>query len=372
MASELERKADHQKKGLRAELGKDILFAEAARKWLGQLSREYRSKRVAQAYLEQRIIPLLGDKPCRSISREDVRAMLLANEEWREGIDLRGKPIKLKPAAAATREKLRAYVHAIFEYLAEDLEVVTGRNPAGGKRMRVKTPKRLPRFIPVSELVPLLKHIPDHYRLLFVFGVVTGVRKGELIPLTWSDVRLEERYAIISKSQGFDSTKGNRERLVPIPLWLIPLLADEKAKKWSQLVFPSAKGKMHRFDVKLIRVMRTAAKEAGLVTGYTHICRRQGCGWREELADPVPAPCPKCSYMSWVEPIPKRYQFRDLRSTFGTLAASQSGDIRFVQQALGHASVKTTEDHYARALTADLVRRADKLSFGLEGTVRDL
>lgn len=373
-AAELERRARRQRKGLEVELGPDMLFADAAEKWLGQLSKDYRSKETAETYVRLRIVPFLGKKPCRSITRDDVWSMLLKNEEKREAKDRQGRAIVLAPASIATRQKLRGYVHTIFEYLTEDLEVFAGRNPAGGKRMRskLKAPKRLPRFIPPSELVPLLRAIPEQYRLLFVFAVVTGVRKGELIPLLWSDVRFEERHASISKSRGWDTTKGNRERVVPIPKWLLPVMEDHRTHARSRFVFPNAKGKQHRFDVKLTRKLRTAAKAAGLVTGYQHSCRRKGCGWSEELPDGTPIACPKCRFTSWVEGLPIRYKFKDLRSTFGTLAASQSKDIRFVQQVLGHASVTTTEGHYARALVEDLHQRADGLSLGVESVVSEL
>jgi integrase len=374
IAGELERKAFRARKGLELEVGGDTLFEQRALEWLAHLPKEYRTKDTAETYLRQRILPHLGEKPCRAITRSDVREMLKANETAKTGRDSTGRPIVLRPASAATREKLRAYVHTIFEWLIDDLEVVVARNPAAGKRMRVQVPRTLPRYVPVPELRALVQAIPDHYRLLFVFAVVSGVRKGELLPLTWEDVRLGQRQVLITKSRGWATTKGRRERVVIIPVWLLPAFVAERERGFSQLVFPNAEGKRHRFDVKLSRVMRTAAKAAGLITGYAHVCRRKGCGEREELPTGEQTRCPKCTYRRWVEPIPRMYRFKDLRSTFGTLAAAESGDLRYVQQVLGHQSLSTTESHYVHALDDGLRAKTDALrAFDpLAGAVRNL
>jgi integrase len=362
------------KKGLEVEMGADKPFEVRALQWLAERPKDYRSRDTAETYLRQRILPHLGKKPCRAIRRADVLAMLLANEQDRPGQDSKGRPIVLKAVSPATREKLRGYVHAIFEWLIEDLEEVDGANPAGGKRLRVKPPKRLPRYIPVPELVALLREIPWHYRLLFVFAIVSAARKGELLPLEWSDVNLLERQVHIHRSRTWTTTKGKRERYLTIPDWLLPMFEAEKARGFSTLVFPNANGKRHRMDVKLTRVMRAAAGRAGLVTGYVHKCRRKGCGLQETLPEGTPRPCPQCGFMSWVVPVPKRYQFKDLRSTFATLATAESGDLRFVQQVLGHESYRTTETSYVHALSAGLRAKMDALrAFSpLAGTVTEL
>lgn len=371
-----ERKAYRLKKGLELEVGKDKPFAEWAWEWFGQLPKSYRSKDTAETYLRQRILPFLGKRPARAITREDVISMLNANEKDRKGRDSIGREIVLKAAEPGTLLKLRAYVHSIFEWLIEDKEIVSTRNPAGGKRMRerVKVPKRLPRYITVPELVALLLALPEDRRLMTVFAVVSGVRKGELIPLLWEDVRLSERKIHINKSRGWNTTKTMGERFVAIPEWLLPVFESHRSASTSLLLFPNKKGKRQRFDAKFSRMLRTAAKAAGLVTGYRHTCRRKGCGFKEERTTPIQEPCPRCSFRLWVEPIPKRYQFKDLRSTFGTLATAESGDLRYVQQVLGHGSFRTTETHYVHALTTGIVAKTDALqSFRpLAGTVSEL
>ena len=45
-----------------------------------------------------------------------------------------------------------------------------------------------------------------------------------------------------------------------------------------------------------------------------------------------------------------KLRFHDLRRTFGTLLLAQQGDLRLVQEALGHADIKTTARSYAHLL----------------------
>src|ERR1041385_6643750 len=93
-----EKKAYRPKKGLELEVGKDRPFADWAWEWFEQLPKSYRSKPTAETYLRQRILPFLGKKPARAITREDVIAMLNANEKDRKGKDSIGREIILKAA----------------------------------------------------------------------------------------------------------------------------------------------------------------------------------------------------------------------------------------------------------------------------------
>lgn len=53
----------------------------------------------------------------------------------------------------------------------------------------------------------------------------------------------------------------------------------------SELVFPKANGTMMRRDVNLEHTLRSALGRAGVVEGYRHVCRREGCGHVEAAAN---------------------------------------------------------------------------------------
>ena len=78
-----------------------------------------------------------------------------------------------------------------------------------------------------------------------------GLRRGELIPLTWADVDLEEKAITINKSvdtvsntytvkQGAKTEAGSR--VVDIPDCIIPALRQAKASADGLLVLPGADG----------------------------------------------------------------------------------------------------------------------------------
>src|SRR5262245_3405817 len=67
--------------------------------------------------------------------------------------------------------------------------------------------------------------------------------------------------------------------------------------------------------------------------------------------------CPRCSMRLWLKPVPKKVRFHDLRATFATLLHERTGDIRLVQQLLGHSSPTITASTYA-AIRDDYAREA--------------
>ncbi len=47
------------------------------------------------------------------------------------------------------------------------------------------------------------------------------------------------------------------------------------------------------------KVLRPALRRADIVEGYTHVCRRKGCGHREEHADAAIRCCPEHAIKLW-------------------------------------------------------------------------
>jgi integrase len=68
----------------------------------------------------------------------------------------------------------------------------------------------------------------------YTVAVMTGMRSGELYALTWEKVNLEKRQILVncswSSKGGFKSTKSGDDRIVEIPMPLIPVLQDLKLK----------------------------------------------------------------------------------------------------------------------------------------------
>ena len=132
----------------------------------------------------------------------------------------------------------------------------------------------------------------------------------------------------------------------------------------SEMLFPKDDGEMQARHTNLVSILRSTLTRAGLTEGFTHSCRRKGCGFREKKMSATESNCPKCSFHLWVSPIPLPLRFHDLRSTFGTHAYEATGDVRFVQAVLGHSDPKLTEERYSSLRHVRLLEQAQKLSFG--------
>jgi hypothetical protein len=131
-------------------------------------------------------------------------------------------------------------------------------------------------------------------------------------------------------------------------------------------LFPGPGGKRLSRHTDLPTILRRALVAAGVVDHWELVCRRKGCGHSEESPTPRSLPCPKCGFALWPVAVPPEYQFKDLRSTWATLAGEATGDIRFVQAGLGHSDPRVTERHYAAIRASHLLEQANKLWLGLE------
>ena len=351
LAAELERGAERVRLGLDAKVKEDMPYREAVALYLESLPPEYRSKQQLESRFRLRILPHLGELLCRAMTPADVKRMLAANSA----------------VSPQTREHLRVAVQGCFTFLIRELKLVTGDNPAA-ELGKVAIPRRRPKFLQQEDVPRLLAAVPDGYRPLFTVAVGTGLRKGELLALRWEDVDLSRRCLHIARSNDNDTTKGGRTRVIPLPAWLAPLVQELALEARSIFVFPDSRGGQQKKWVALHRIMKTALAHAGLVEGFNHRCvtrgARKGCGHVERRAGSARVGCPKCGAQLWPTAVPLALSFKDLRSTFGTWAYAQTGNIRFVQEVLGHQDVRVTEQRYSHVLETNLLTLADQVNFG--------
>ncbi len=166
------------------------------------------------------------------------------------------KADRMKIASHTTVSIELRVIKAFFNRLLEWKQILD--NPAKG----VHIPKRehiTPAFLRKEDFVMLLNDLKakkSAYHDVLLFAGLTGVRKGELINLTWQDIDLNKRTVIIQNQPGF-TTKTGLTRVVPMhPLVYDMLKIRERTAKW---VFPGDRGYQynanemsHRFKV-LIR-----------------------------------------------------------------------------------------------------------------------
>ena len=113
-------------------------------------------------------------------------------------------------------------------------------------------------------------------------------------------------------------------------------------------------------------IVRKAVRDAGLIEGYDHKCRRKGCGFRERRADGAEGRCPRCRYRLMPIPVGQRITFHDLRSTAATHVADRTRDgIGNAQLLLGHHSPAVTAQHYLGFTRSRYQEIREALRFGL-------
>ena len=192
----------------------------------------------------------------------------------------------------------------------------------------------------------ITKEVPEQYRVLYNLAVYTGLRKGELLALEWSDIDFENNTVKVSKAcsvvAGEQITKCPKtktsNRTVSIPSFLTRRL---KALKISRMAYRLSLGDYWQGGDWLF--IQDNGKQMSYSTPYqtmVKILKRYNDSHKDQL--PM---------------IP----FHGLRHTSATLLIAAKQDVRSVSSRLGHAQTSTTMNIYAHALQEADQRAANAL-----------
>lgn len=181
------------------------------------------------------------------------------------------------------------------------------------------------------------REIPEQLRVLFNLAIFSGLRKGELLALEWSDIDFKADTISVTKAvsvvAGHQITKApktkNSRRVVSIPHFLTLRL---QALKASQLAYRLSVGDYWQGENWIFT--QNNGKQMNYSTPYAALqdaIKRYNEG--KKPTDQLPA-------------IP----FHGLRHTSATLLIASKQDVRTVSSRLGHAQASTTMNIYAHAL----------------------
>jgi len=265
-------------------------------------------------FIDTHIRPKLGEIKLNQLQTMDIQRLY---NELRENGRIR-KEIKDKQPGLSV-----SYIRGMHNMLKVCLssaveERLILRNPAEGcklpkaekKEMKVLTQEQLGSYLAAADKRGLLP--------MFFLELTTGLRKGELVPLLWSDVDTNNMTISISK-QAY-RTKGaltvqppktdNSMRKISLSEETMELLKQEHDKHPDNpYLFPSpVTGGMYHPD-SVVKLHQKILKDAGL----EHI------------------------------------RFHDLRHTFATLALQNGIDVKTVSSMLGHSSAGFTLATYTHA-----------------------
>ena len=281
-----------------------------------------------------------GAKVVFGARRETVGQM--AEERLREmGLDVRFH--KLDVSSVESYENMddlslsNKTIRGLHTMLRQCLEqAVTERlipyNPANGCRLPKKEKKKM-QIIPPEKIRDYLKAAEEWGVLpMFYLELSTGLRRGELVALLWSDLNLQTKTLTVSKSV----SRGKGELVVTEPktensvreIYLSDeairlLVEDRKNHPFSPYMFPSPKtGGMYGPDC-VGRIHKKLLEKAGI----------------EEYV-----------------------RFHDLRHIFSTLAIQSGIDPKTGAEILGHASAEFSLDVYTHVTAGMKKEAAQKIS----------
>jgi integrase len=275
-------------------------------------------------YINNHIIPQLGGIKLDKLTTIQIQKFY--NDLQKNGRVQRYQHIELKNKGLSVR-----VVHGIHTLLNNCLEQAVAErlilvNPARGCKLP-KMEKREMKVLPEEKIRPYLMEADKRGLLApFYLELTTGLRRGELLALLWTDLDVENRTISITKQ--VTRTKGelvvsqpkthNSIRVLPVSQQAVELLMEEHKKHpGNPYMFPSPKtGGM--FDPDSFR--------------HTH----------EKILKAIGA---------------EHIRFHDLRHTFATLSLKNRVDVKTLSSTLGHYSAGFTLSTYTHA-TPDMMREA--------------
>ena len=211
------------------------------------------------------------------------------------------------------------------------------RNPADSCALP-KVERKEMQTLPIEQLASFLREAKESgVFALYYIDLTTGLRRGELLGLKWSDIDLEKGDLRVQRQIGriggevieMPLKTKNAYRTLPLSADAIDVLKEQKQKIGSSpWVFPSPTGGPMSPD-SVLHMLHRVLKRAGL----------------------------------------PEVRFHDLRHTFATLALQNGVDIKTVSGMLGHFSAGFTLDTYAHVTTSAKREAAKTMGSILSGAL---
>ena len=275
------------------------------------------SHQTYRGYIENHIKPNIGSIPLNKLTSLELQKLykkLLGNGRV-ERIESKKQP---KGLSAKTVRNINQIISSALNLAIEQRLILT--NPANACALPNLEHREM-KTLPVEQLTSFLREAKESGVFeMYYIELATGLRRGELLGLKWSDIDLEHGSLRVQRQiaridgeivEGPLKTK-NAYRTLPLSADAIDVLKTQKKKGGnSQYVFPSPTGGPISPD-SVLHMLHRVLKRAGL----------------------------------------PKVRFHDLRHTFATLALQNGVDIKTVSGMLGHFSAGFTLDTYAHVTTA--------------------
>ncbi|MFZ3171924.1 MAG: site-specific integrase [Carboxydocellales bacterium] len=318
----------------------NITLGQFIQAWLSDYGKIKLSPKTYERYsgiAKLRVIPWLGNIPLdklKPIHLQGFYKRLI--EEGRKD----GRPGELSPATIHYHHRV---IHRILETAVKQ-EMVT-RNVADLIELPTVAEKSKEDVAILNEeqIRQLEKYLAPNspYYSMIYLSVRTGLRRGELLALKWSDVDLAKATLQVNHSLSYTKETGLQFKA-------------PKTKKSRRTIDISPE------CVTFLKQLRKSQLENKLLLGPEYadfnliFCAPNGRTWHPDTIS------------SWFTPFLKKIglpalSFHCLRHTHASLLLKAGVDIKVISERLGHSSIRVTYDVYAHLLPGQQSEAAAKL-----------
>jgi len=289
-----EKKAVHEGKSPEMKILKSYTFAELSEKYKAwvkgrQASAEYKG------YTIDRLIERYGFLPLRQFNTalmEQLQTDLMSKglrSEKTKGV----KPEMIKGLKPASINRIISTVKHMFTK-AVDWELVEADTLKKVRKVKQLREDRRLRFLSIEEAQGLISVCDEHLKPIVMTALNTGMRKGEILGLRWSQVDLQHGFILL------DKTKNGERREIPVNDTLRTVFRSLRRRIDVPHVF---------YDEKQLRNYQNVKRSFATALD------------RAKITD---------------------FHFHDLRHTFASQLVMAGVDLVAVKELLGHKDIKMT------------------------------
>ena len=344
--------------------GRKTTLKEFSDRWLKEYAAQKLEAGTVEKYQDEldKVMPTLGHMKLTELRPANINSFLVSLTK--DGARKDGKPGGYAKGSIA---KTSAVLSSVLR-TAVDWELID-RNPMDKVRLQAEpvaeklkffTPEQASAFLEYIEQpytittkghkrtddtgkeytvgdYQITKEVPEQLRVLFNLALFSGLRKGELLALTWADINFDTDQIHVTKSVSvvngqpvYKAPKTrNSVRSVSIPAFLSVRL---RALKAAQTRYRLSVGDFWQGEDWVF------TQENGKMMNYSTPYHAM-----QDIITRHNADKPECEQLPQIP-------FHGLRHTSATLLIASKQDVRTVSSRLGHAQASTTMNIYAHAL----------------------
>lgn len=256
------------------------------------------------------IIPFFGNADINDIDQFLVHQFY--NEKIKEGYS--------SPYIQGMHETIRLLLRVAkkWEILHKDIASMLEPPKLKRKEMKVWTIQQ------VNDFLKFTKH--SRYHPIFFLAAYTGMRKGEILGLSWDDINFEEKTINVNKT--LYRTKG------------LFLLQEPKTKNSIRTIY---------MDDDIIRVLKKQKVKQNLERlKYGGAYKEHNMVFSQETGEFANPNATNALFTRFLRQMGlPQIRFHDLRHTHATILLQMGVNPKIVAERLGHSSVQITLDTYS-------------------------